>query len=350
MTYHPDKWGAFFEAADPSQYSNYLHSSNGEFSSLQAGLPGVKKIKTAPSSYCQDLVTPMAELLRAALAESTSSYDKFVFVSESTLPVKPFPKVYEALTQDAHSDFCIAPQKRWLKVDYLNGETTRHGYLVKHSQWVVLSQAHAERMVREWPQFAVGHVVNWSLPVWTASGWTRLSGQDVDSGSQQLHSKRLPWARRVAPKIPDAKGALEACSDEWATFAAVFGLIEDVGRAEVVVPGLSNSPLWFDRRAIGQGRCRTFASWGTGLNTGAGSQQRTLLRQIAQLPSTNLSCRSPCYDFHPLAFDHLGDDGLMLLRKAPFLFARKFSAGFAPLQQFKRVILSNDVPDSSWTQ
>merc|ERR1719375_542460 len=109
----------------------------------------------------------MVKLLNSALSEeSASPRDKFVFLSESTLPVKPFRAVYEALTENDDSDFCVSPEDAWLK------QARSHAVLVKHSQWVVLSRAHAGTMVERWR----GDRIMWSLKV---DLWGSARGSDA---------------------------------------------------------------------------------------------------------------------------------------------------------------------------
>ena len=81
-------------------------------------MPGFEMVATVPTWYCHDLVTAMAELLRSALAiraevPHPSSREKFVFLSDSTLPTKPFGVVHDALMSDEDSDFCVFPKDQW---------------------------------------------------------------------------------------------------------------------------------------------------------------------------------------------------------------------------------------------
>merc|ERR1719424_481379 len=108
---------------------------------------GITQVTTVPATYCRDLVSPMVQLLRSATLESSSARDKFVFGSESTLPVKPFREVYSTLTWDTNSDFCIYPTDHWVQLQLAQNLMA---LMVKHSQWVVLNKAHADTMVREW--------------------------------------------------------------------------------------------------------------------------------------------------------------------------------------------------------
>jgi hypothetical protein len=95
-------------------------------------------IETADSEYCKDLVSPMNALLASALGRGEKNKDdKFVFLSESTVPVKPFANVQFELTIEraTTSDFCITPKSEWAHNN------------VKHHQWIVLHRSHALKAV-----------------------------------------------------------------------------------------------------------------------------------------------------------------------------------------------------------
>merc|ERR1719375_2080081 len=76
----------------------------------------ITMVDSVPTYYCQDLVSAMVQLLQAAHQESRSAGDKFVFVSESTLPLKPFPIVYHQLTTGSDSGFCIYTKNHWVRL------------------------------------------------------------------------------------------------------------------------------------------------------------------------------------------------------------------------------------------
>merc|ERR1719414_229699 len=163
---------------------------------LSMGNPlGIKMVRTVPSVYCKDLVTPMVQLLEAASLESTSPGDKFAFVSETTLPVKPFAAVYAALTADQNSDICIEPRNEWL---WLSNTKNRaeSATLVKHSQWVVLNKDHARRLIRRWPHINGKSYAHWTVPLWP-------------------HSQEWGYSVDDFGKLP-RDAAL--CTDEWAIF------------------------------------------------------------------------------------------------------------------------------------
>merc|ERR550537_2010266 len=76
--------------------------------------------------------------------------DKFVFVSDSTLPAKPFSQIYATLTTRQGSDFCVFPTKEWADI----GQPGYLQILPKHHQWIILNRGHAEKALNLW---ASGH-------------------------------------------------------------------------------------------------------------------------------------------------------------------------------------------------
>jgi hypothetical protein len=309
---HMDLWSAFFQQAGVVKWSAFLHCKTQDVCRFHLSMMnpfGLRLVDSAPSSYCHDLVSPMVQLLRAASAESQHHGDKFVFLSDTTLPVKPFAFVYDALTQNPYSDICIEPRSEWL---WLSNKRSpgRTAALVKHSQWVVLSQEHAHRLVRLWPHMADGVGAHWSVPVWPAARSEDYTEKDF--GSLPKHS---------------------LCTDEWAVFAALFGVVMTTRTSEDM-PGLSSQTLNIqaDTPEDGQGLCRTFVTWGE-------SVARESSR-VAQKLSHMLSCFPNCHTSHPAHFTRMTDAGLQVLRASSFLFARKFPSEVVNKDDFMRVILA----------
>mmetsp|Transcript_4206 Transcript_4206/g.10258 ORF Transcript_4206/g.10258 Transcript_4206/m.10258 type:complete len:297 (-) Transcript_4206:770-1660(-) len=106
-----------------------------------------KRIPTVKTEYCSDLVTGMNALLVAGLkVRGEHPNDKFVFVSDTTIPVKPFSLIFGRLASTQTSDVCIPPRHTW---NSYQPPMKREVFLnVKHHQWIVLSRRHAELAVR----------------------------------------------------------------------------------------------------------------------------------------------------------------------------------------------------------
>lgn len=328
----PELWHAFFQNQPAHQWRVFVHCKHTNICSLELSmnnLLGATQVATVPSSYCRDLVTPMVQLLQAAVLESISPRDKFVFLSETTLPVKPFADVYNTLSWDMSSDFCIYPTDHWVELELAQN---LRALIVKHSQWVVLNQAHAQIMVQQWASVAAGLAgTAWSIPVY--------------------HEPRKgPWG-----KITNPAGVLPLpmCIDEWAFFATIYGAFVDRGQWNVGqdgLPGFGAPPLQLRGSAhltsTTQGICRTFAFWDASEFGGS-----NLINEIAQdWPWSKLSCFPRCDSTHPAEFAALSDRGAVALRRSRYLFARKFPDNVMTIDQFQRIILSSTVPPSPVAQ
>mmetsp|Transcript_104722 Transcript_104722/g.182014 ORF Transcript_104722/g.182014 Transcript_104722/m.182014 type:complete len:470 (-) Transcript_104722:34-1443(-) len=320
----PELWRAFFSLESAHRYRIFIHCKHKHICELElssSNLLGATQVETVPSAYCKDLVSPMVQLMHAALLESKNPRDKFIFLSETTLPVKPFWDVYNTLTWDQSSDFCIYPTDHWVNLDLAQ---SLRAVIVKHSQWVILNQAHANSMVHAWTSVkSMLQQTAWSIPVWS-------------------DTRRAPWGQITNPagQLP-----LPMCLDEWAFFATIYGAFIDKGDwSKDNLPGYSAPPLHFRGAAhlasTTQGICRTFAFWDVS-EVGASN----LINEVAQdWPWSKLSCYPRCTTSHPAEFTALSDRGVAALRRSRFLFARKFQDQVVTMDQFQRIILAASVP------
>eukprot|EP00746_Dinoflagellata_sp_MGD_P164624 gnl/MRDRNA2_/MRDRNA2_93347_c0_seq1.p1 gnl/MRDRNA2_/MRDRNA2_93347_c0~~gnl/MRDRNA2_/MRDRNA2_93347_c0_seq1.p1 ORF type:complete len:645 (+),score=121.62 gnl/MRDRNA2_/MRDRNA2_93347_c0_seq1:132-2066(+) len=311
-------WRAFFANAGEEEWSAYVHCKSGCSPSIMAKLPGAHAVDMVKTYYCHDLVTAMVQLLRFSIKDGGHDNDKFVFVSDSTLPVKPFEEVSAALHEHQESDFCIFPSDHWAEADFEN----QRAYLIKHQQWVVLNREHAGLMVSNWDSVdSSGH---WRVPVKDDHTYSPKAIYNASHFSRSPHAN---W-----------------CTDEWAFFATIFGAQVDDGSMTKVIPGYSgqhgNSLLLRGPpvRSM-QGTCRTFAFFAE--NDG---DMTMLAKSLAQdFPKTYLSCWPICH-LHPASIERVSDGGLLEMRSSPFLFVRKFGCE-VELHRFKRIILAEYPPD-----
>lgn len=318
-----DLWQAFFQGAPSGSYHVFVHCMT---QSLCDSTPlKATQVQTVRTVYCDDLVSAMVQLLKESMLQSFSTRDKFAFVSESTLPVKPFALVYDTLTADELSDFCVSPDNHWLALQ--SGPTRT--YLLAHSQWVTLCRGHAARMVQQWPLVKGG-----------------FNGTDFAVGvsGTGIGRTRLP-------------GDVPMCTDEWAIFATIYGLVKDSGQQAVRdLPGFGRPLFLHGPRAASsfQGPCYTFASWGH--NSFPSDKVDLISGLLRDSPHTELSCRGiyfdgrrlvtsvprlPCNDTHPAEITALSDQGAQVLRRSHYLFVRKFGPKVVDIRQFKRFILDS---------
>lgn len=298
---HATEWQHFFSEGPRTNWRAYVHCKDPTActaSGLSTKLPQVEMVPTVPSWYCHDLVTAMAQLLKVAIQKSPANgghptVEKFVFISDSTLPAKPFSVVHSTLASNDDTDICMFPQDQWGTATIDNVPVR----LVKHHQWVILNRQHAELFVKDWRPVD-GRAV-WHVPL-KGGSWT---GRERNLSPQ--HFSRSPNSN--------------SCTDEWAFFATIFGVFEPDATGARSYPHLgtvSQSPPY---GSSPQGRCRTFTFWDTN-----GQDFAQLGGQIASDPGSRLSCYPKCWQ-HPAGFEQLSDRGLHALRASPFLFVRKMS-------------------------
>lgn len=205
---HEDVWRAFFQSAPRGSYSVYVHPSERRSPTVGGFFASrvLSRHQILPTSWGW-LVGGMNALLKAALADPYN--EAFVFLSASTLPVKPFRDVHHALLKNSSSQFCVSPADQWLR--------NQHGRAVKHHQWVVLTRPHAERIASP------------------ADGY----------------------------RFPMGDYGAKCCEDEFAYLAAVLGTVrssKDSSRA-VAIPDInSGHPIDLDHPTE-QGSCSTYVWW-----------------------------------------------------------------------------------------
>lgn len=318
---HAALWSMFFAGAPRESWRALVHCQDAERCRENGvhEMPGFEMVATVPTWYCHDLVTAMAELLRSALAiraevPHPSSREKFVFLSDSTLPIKPFGVVHDALMSDEDSDFCVFPKDQWASATL----DDREMLLVKHHQWLVLTRQHAELFVQKWVPVDAGG--DWR--VWMRSG---------------------PWpgeAVHVSPHDFHHPPSANWCTDEWAFIATTFGAVAvspDVEEYGARLPGFGGGPLFIDgaRAHVTQGRCRTFTFW----TSDDGPAFAALAEHVYEDHGSVISCYPQCHS-RPATFTRMSATGLRAMRDSEFLFARKFDAAIE-LPHFEAVVLSH---------
>jgi len=317
-------WYGFFQDAPPDGWRAFLHCSEPQScnaKATQSVFPGLRMVQTVQSSYCQDLVSPMVQLLKESLAAGAGPNDKFIFVSDSTVPLKPFADMQRRLRGDRNSDFCIFPSNQWAKA-YTNGQTA---YMVKHHQWVVLNYAHAKKVAETW-----NGVANWRVPV---MGYTEKQPGSRAYDPATATSQLPPGSFSDVP---------QKCTDEWAIFTMVFGAvpIDTQSTGTAVMTGLGGGPLnlRYPRAWKEHGRCNTFAYWSEALS---GDDAKALAAQLSA--DSNSKIKIDQYHRRPAVLSDMSDSALLTLRRSNFLFARKFVPS-GSLLNFRRIVLAKEGP------
>jgi len=291
---HAAVWQRFFQLAPPDSYHIWVHCAQDcDEKYLRSILPDAHRVPTVSTQYCFDLVTPFIQLLRFALyrhQQATVPNEKFVLVSESTLPVKPYDHVYKLLTADDLSDFSTWMSDKW-PAALVNGKPT---LLVKSSQWSFLNRRHAQKMVQEWRP-APAQATFWSVSV-----------------SSEHKSRLFRW------EFQPALG-YGSCIDEEAVYATVCGAFDttEAPTASAVKKCDGTTDVHYPTTQF-QGRHRTFVMWRELENTDP------LAKALLQDKSSQITLAS---GFHPSRFVRMSREALASMRVSDYLFARKFEVG-----------------------
>jgi hypothetical protein len=328
-----DIWLKFFPPARQGiDYEVIVHCQDEPHCKKSFRSPDVfRVIPTVASKWCDDLVSPMDALLAAGLETSKGNpRDQFVFLSDTTVPVKPFHEVYKNLVgavegSPPESSFCVTPDNWWATKDI---EHQRPHLAIKHYQWVVLTRDHAVRVVNSRKDFR--NLTDTLTPLHSWAGPALTSAIQHTIG----HWKKL----RLHPT---------GCLDEYLYFALVFGFpqsyrghpqgmtharvkfnddlnSEDLtARAPSAEPdlrihGFRGSPLTVHGEAARdfQGACHTFDFFGYG-------RDFQVLVDLMQADGTTQIELPQHGKFHPARFQTLTPASLTQLRKSDYLFARK---------------------------
>jgi len=285
-----DVWTSYFHTAvNADAYRAYVHCKTASCKTQIEGSP-IRPVPTVENSYCTDLVSPMNALVDHALRQDLGDShpaDKFVFLSDSTLPAKPFSFVMSKLTAHTRSDFCMFPVSEWAELESLDGPMV----LPKSLQWITLSRTHAEESVRLWAD--------------------RLRPDSVT----RRRMDQLELARRTKNY---------GCLDEFWYVLALNGPLQSNGGAIRPVNTSNISGVSLDLASTGEGRgwqgvCDTFVLWSSFLKAGHHNPFERLFSDLdtGSVPHWGSVTR-------PGWWDSLTEAGMKAFRRSDFLFVRKF--------------------------
>lgn len=295
---HERIWERFFASGRRGvDFHAFVHCQNRsrcERSFQSTGL--FRLVDTVNSQWCEDLVGPMNTLLDTALKEPGGHpNDKFAFVSDSTVPVKPFATVLHRLVVDdgEKSNFCVSPTSMW-------GLHKRGDLALKHDQWLTLSREHAISVVS---QYAGSSFIDELTPV-------QVTG--------------IAWVERLINLYTDLSPShfglhVPGCLDEYVYFRLAFGLVNSSANAAADFLNMNGGPVLLRGEAAHtwQGRCDTYVLWGRGGNFS------TVTATLDKDPLTVYVHKDE--RLHPAEFFQLSRLALNALRESAFLFARKVS-------------------------
>jgi hypothetical protein len=326
---HAGIWRRFFADGKPGTWRAYAHCVNHTScrQRLPKELPGINLVETVRSEYCIDLVSPQVQMISDVIAQHERLPDpfveKFVLVSQTTLPVKPFSTIYQRLTENGASDFCVYPSSQW-PAAHINpdgvvieraaeGKHGKHGqtttpspdeevYLPKTHQWVVLNRKHAEKLV---------------------SGWSE-NFQKVDGmGGWKVFLNRRGEKAVPASRFISGWG----CPDEVGVFATIFGPVDRaIQRRSLLGSVGSDFPLRLVTGLEVTSLCDTFVSWPRDLEHSPQQGDTDVVEEVYADPDF---IKFKEKQSSPWTFINPTRGLLEKLEASPFLFARKFG-GDAP--------------------
>lgn len=289
-------WQSFFAQAPVDEYRAFVHCKDPACVASVSG-SALVPVPTVPSYYCTDLVSPMNQLLATALASDgqvSNRNDKFAFVSDSTLPAKPFWHIYSTLTARPGSDFCVFPSKEWADIPGAAGMDLA----VKHHQWVTLARDHAERASQLWSAGTLhDFMTRYQMNTQQYSTYDNTFGDNRNFG----------------------------CLDEFWYMATLYGPLAHAGVAvhqSVLLPLYTGPPLVIGDTSEWQGACDTFVLWSQYMRP-QGSSPFDRFYASLDAPSVPHGGNYA----RPGWWDAISSHGISAIRNSDFLFVRKFVDG-----------------------
>jgi len=287
-------------------------------------------VSTVSSSYCTDLVNPMVHTIHKVLETHVAKphvVEKFVFVSESTLPLKPFQNVFQSLTKDEDSHLCFMGPKAWPSAWVGQARV----FMPKHSQWGIITRRHAEKFAHRWHKvYANGSFIVQARP------------REMERRNEEMHFQHAEHKTLLSTAFSGGSG----CADEMAVYSSLFYTFQPWALKETSLSGLGveirespplvfktglNDSTWAElsKRPLymPRSRCMTFQLWQGSIEhreTCKDPELRKLFNAFAEDEMIVLG-GAHSGGAHPYTFAGLTLKSLSALRSSPFLFGRKFA-------------------------
>lgn len=138
-------WQKFFSKSDQSKHSIYVHSKKTH--TLSDFFTSKRTIENTETKWADiSLVKAQNILLQEALKDEDNQ--RFVFVSDSCIPVKSFEYVYQRICSNKKSLFNhrkLEYPQRYTALKSIIGSK----FVMKASQWCILNRKHAQQIINE---------------------------------------------------------------------------------------------------------------------------------------------------------------------------------------------------------
>lgn len=138
-------WNKFFEGVDMNKYSIYIHCKYRNFCKYFEGC----KLKESIETSYGDISLVYAEKLLLKEAYKDSLNKKFVFLSQSCIPLKGFYYVYSHLMSNDYSYFDISKDSQCFPRCDSVLEFMDKSNIKKASQWMVLDRQDVEICLKD---------------------------------------------------------------------------------------------------------------------------------------------------------------------------------------------------------
>jgi len=146
----PMAWDAFFSKASPGTFSIYVERKERD-GDLPLRHHGAIEATPVHTEWCM-LFGGMISLLHSAFSDAQN--EKFVFLSDDSIPLNSFGNVYASLVQKApeSSSFCGVVDPLPRSCLFGGGWHTQDERAQKAHQWSTLQRGHAELLLTHWQE------------------------------------------------------------------------------------------------------------------------------------------------------------------------------------------------------
>ncbi|HRN78019.1 MAG TPA: beta-1,6-N-acetylglucosaminyltransferase [Candidatus Dependentiae bacterium] len=145
--YHEPYWKQFLQGNE-SNYSIYIHAKEGI--SADSFFKPYELPSTVPTTWANTMKAQIL-LLKQALQDPLN--EKFIFLSESTLPLRSFQQIYSIIMATDTSIFNYVPNPHQHIQNHLYNRRSLKDipaeFRYKCSQWVILNRKHAGKIIND---------------------------------------------------------------------------------------------------------------------------------------------------------------------------------------------------------
>lgn len=207
-------WRKFFAGADPTTYSVLVHCSDSTCAFAKEGPFHNCNIPTTTAIWCQDLVSPQNDLLKAAIEcndnacanqdNENSSTSSYILLAQDTIPVKPFAYIYDMLSQQRDTSWCFWKYSMWAFADPQQ-QSTR----LPKTMWLIFNRRDAKAIVDSWMSRAIWNSAD-LLSVVPPSSWPEFGTSAWGCIDEYwhwavLHNTTLPHRLNTSPPFEQGR-------------------------------------------------------------------------------------------------------------------------------------------------